>query len=42
MNYQELMNTYNTANPFANSVGIHVTHVCDGHAEAEGREAPEA
>ena len=40
MNYQELMNTYNTANPFANSVGIHVTHVCDGHAEAEVEIAP--
>lgn len=35
MNYEELMNKYNTANPFANAVGIHVTTVHDGYAEAE-------
>ena len=40
MNYEELMNTYNSANPFANSVGVHVTSVCDGHAEAEVSIAP--
>ena len=35
MNYEELMNKYNNANPFANSIGIHVTTVRDGYAEGE-------
>ena len=35
MNYEELMNTYNSANPFANTVGVRVTTVRDGYAEAE-------
>ncbi len=35
MNYEELMHKYNYANPFANMVGVHVTTVRDGYAEAE-------
>jgi len=40
MNYEELMNTYNSANPFANTVGVRVTTVRDGYAEAEVPIAP--
>ena len=40
MNYEELMNKYNSANPFANSIGIHVTTVSDGYAEGEVEIAP--
>ena len=41
MNYEELMNTYNSANPFANLVGVRVTTVRDGYAEAEVEIAPQ-
>lgn len=33
--YEQLRNTYNHGNPFANSVGVSVTSCTDGHAEAE-------
>ena len=40
MNYEELMNKYNSANPFANTIGVHVTEVGDGYAQAEVEIAP--
>lgn len=40
MDYEKLMHTYNNANPFANSIGVHVTSVSDGHAVAEVDIAP--